>query len=100
MIQVEIEVELLHKADVLFLKTRSDLAHLALVTIVEPAVVKYKLHVIHIFLQFTVLVLFQLGRDGAEIHRFLDDIVVIWNAEGLDIDWLGEAEDADDGSDC
>ena len=90
MIKVEIEVKLLYEADVLFLQAGTDGAYLALEPIVKSTVVEHQLHIVHILLQFIVLSIFQLGRDGAEVHWFLDNVIVIGDAKGLNIDWLAK----------
>ena len=81
---------MLYEADVLFLQAGTDGAYLALEPIVKSTVVEHQLHIVHILLQFIVLIIFQLGRDGAEIHWFLDNVVVIGDAKGLNIDWLAK----------
>ena len=88
MIKVEIEVKLFYEADVLFLQAGTDGAYLALEPIVKSTVVEHQLHIVHILLQFIVLSIFQLGRDGAEVHWFLDNVIVIGDAKGLNIDWF------------
>ncbi len=64
--------------------------HLSFSPIVQPAIIKDKLHVVHEVLNASILVLLQLCLDRGEVHRVLDNHRVVINLELLVVDWVGE----------
>lgn len=71
-------------------------AHLRPLLVIMASVAKHKLHVVH----ERILVVITLGADvvldGAQVHRLLDDLVVVWIVffRGLDHEEVTEASSA------
>ena len=59
-------------------------------SVVVEAILKDQLHITHKFLLILVSVVGELGENRAKIHRLLDDLVVVIDAEDFLIDWLFE----------
>ena len=87
---VEVEVQLLGLVVVVLLNCQSNLAHFTFDSIVQPAIIEDKLHVVAEFLDFLVLMVLKLLPDGAKVHWLLHNQVVVWDLEGLDVDWVTE----------
>ena len=68
----------------------TNLANFALNTIVELAVVKHQLHIVHEVLDARVLVLLKLCLDGGEIHWVLDKQRVVGDSQLHIVDGLSK----------
>ena len=64
--------------------------HLCFSSIVEPAIIKDQLHVLHEVLNSRILVIFQLGFDGLEVHWIFYDHGVVGDFKVDIVDWLSE----------
>ena len=60
---IEVEVELLCDRVILVLNVNSNLANLALCTIVDAAIIKHEFHVVHEVLNALILVILKLLLD-------------------------------------
>ena len=56
--------------------------------IVQFTVVEDELHIFTKLIQTRVLLLLQLSLNRAEVHRLLDNIIVVGNVKRFDINWL------------
>lgn len=65
-------------------------AHLAVLPVVLQAVLKHKVQIVEEVLELQVLVRVQLLLYRAEVHRLIDDVVVVRDVELLGVHWLVE----------
>ena len=87
---VKIEVELLSYGMVLFHNFSSQTTDLSFSSIVQPAIIKDELHVIHEVLNARILVLLQLCLDCREVHRVLYNVWIVFDFELLVINGVSE----------
>lgn len=87
---IEVEVELLCESMILFLDFNTDLADFALCAIVDAAIIKYKLHVLHEILNAPILVIPQLLLNRGEVHRVFDQLRIVRDVQFLIVDWVGK----------
>ena len=75
---------------VLLLNRYTNLANVALSTIVDPTIIKDELHVLHEFLDALILVLLQFGLDRGKVHRVLHHQGVVRDVQLDIVDGVGE----------
>ena len=85
---IEVKVELLGSLMILFLNLDSDLAYIAFRTIIDAAIIKYELHVIHELVNALVLVFLELLLDRGEVHRVLNHVRVVWDVQRNIVNWV------------
>ena len=85
---IEVKVELLGDSVILFLDVHANLANFAFCAIVDAAIIKYELHVIHEVLNALILVVLQLLLNRGEIHWVLDQQRIVRDVQFLIIDWV------------
>ena len=83
---IEVKVELLRNRGILLMNRDSNLAHIAFCAIVDAAIIKYELHVLHEFIDALVLVLLKLRFDRREVHRVLHHRRVVQDVQRLIVD--------------
>jgi len=87
---VKIEVELLSYGMVLFHNFHSQATDFSFSAIVEPAIIKDELHVVHEVLDARIFVLLQLCLDCREIHWVLYNVRIVFDFELLVINGVSE----------
>ena len=85
---IEVKVELLGDSVILFLDFNADLADFVFSAIVDAAIIKYELHVIHEVLNALILVILQLLLNRGEIHWVLDQQRIVRDVQFLIVDWV------------
>ena len=83
---VKIKVQLFSNCVVLLLHLDANLAYVTLCSIVQPAVVKYELHILHEILYTLILMFSELSFDRTKVHGILHDIGVVRDLELLPVD--------------
>lgn len=87
---IEVKVELLGNRVILLLNLDSDLAHVALSAIIDAAIIKYELHVLHELVDALVLVFLELRLDRSEVHRVLNHDRVVRDVQRDIVDGVRE----------
>ncbi len=87
---IKIKIKLLSQGLVLLMHPCPDKTNFTLSSVVDPTVRKNEFHVLHIVLNFLVLMLLKLSFDGLKVHRNSHNRRVVQNAQLHPVNRFGE----------